>query len=86
MVGRVKGNANDSMVHLEGSCGGDICIDRSNAQRSFDSQIVEVVGMVNSDRTVAEMRSTDFGNDMDLKMYNEMVLLSNGGSVKPMFC
>jgi len=85
VVGRVKGNANDTMVHLEGSCGGDICIDRSNAEGTFDTQVVEVVGMVNTDRTVAEMRSTNFGNDMDLKMYNEMVLLANGGNVKTMF-
>jgi hypothetical protein len=48
-------------------------------QRQFESEVVEVVGSVNSDRSVSEMRSTDFGNDMDLKMYNEMLLLANGG-------
>ena len=79
VVGRVKGNRNDQMVYLEGPCGGDICIDRSGAQRAFESDVVEVVGTVNPDRTVSEMRSTDFNNEMDLKLYNEMLLLANGG-------
>jgi hypothetical protein len=44
VVGRVKGNGQGSEVHLEGPCGGDICIDRSGAQRNFTTDIVEVVG------------------------------------------
>ncbi len=44
MVGRVKGDGQGSEVHLEGPCGGDICIDRSGAQRNFTTDIVEVVG------------------------------------------
>jgi hypothetical protein len=72
------------MVYLEGPCGGDICIDRSGAQRAFESDVVEVIGTVNPDRTVSEMRSTDFNNEMDLKLYNEMLLLANG-SVRGIF-
>jgi hypothetical protein len=80
VVGRVKGSPQGQEVHLEGPCGGDICIDRSSVQRDYMSDVVEVVGTVNADRTVTEMRSTDFNSDMDLKLYNEMVLLANGGA------
>jgi hypothetical protein len=34
-----------------------------------------VIGTVSPDRSVKEVRSSDFGNDLDLKLYNEMVLL-----------
>ena len=63
----------------EGPCGSDIIIDRSGCQRTFDSAVVEVVGTVGADRTVTEMRSTDFNQDFDLQQYNQMLLLSNGG-------
>lgn len=36
-------------------------------QRQLESDVVEIVGIVNPDRSVTENRSTDFGNDMDLK-------------------
>jgi hypothetical protein len=35
----------------------------------------QIVGTVQADRTVVEERSSEFGNDLDLKLYNEMVLL-----------
>lgn len=34
------------------------------AQSVFQTDVVEVVGLVNADRTVSEMRFTEFGNDM----------------------
>ncbi|EKX51926.1 replication protein A3, 14kDa [Guillardia theta CCMP2712] len=77
-VGRVKGAQNGQFVHLEGPDGGDIAIDRSSSSRHYGSEFVEVYGTVNNDRSVTEIRSTDFGNNFDLKLYNEAVLLSNG--------
>ena len=94
VVGRVKGAQNGQFVHLEGPDGGDIAIDRSSSSRHYGSEFVEVYGTVNNDRSVTEIRSTDFGNNFgeavdasmvvlifsfaDLKLYNEAVLLSNG--------
>ena len=97
VVGK-RTSANGHIMHIEGPDGGDIMIDRSVSNRPIATNFVEVVGVVGSDRTVRESRSTDFGNDFgmvnlfcsfysiqlmrsissDLKMYNELVLLSNG--------
>eukprot|EP00960_Hanusia_phi_P018554 547695-Hanusia_phi.AAC.1 len=63
VVGRVKGVQNGQFVHLEGPDGGDIAIDRSSSSRHYGSEFVEVYGTVNNDRSVTEIRSTDFGNN-----------------------
>jgi hypothetical protein len=65
LVGRKTGT-NGHMMHIEGPDGGDIVIDRSVSNRPWGTAFVEVVGVVNSDRTVRESRSTDFGNDFGM--------------------
>eukprot|EP00283_Hemiselmis_rufescens_P004418 CAMPEP_0173436732 /NCGR_PEP_ID=MMETSP1357-20121228/17030_1 /TAXON_ID=77926 /ORGANISM="Hemiselmis rufescens, Strain PCC563" /LENGTH=113 /DNA_ID=CAMNT_0014401855 /DNA_START=56 /DNA_END=397 /DNA_ORIENTATION=+ len=80
VVGKVKpGVGQGEYVHLEGSDGGDIIVNRSQSvQGDYGSDFVEVVGTVNADRTVTEAKFSNFGNDFDLKQYNDLVLLSNG--------
>jgi hypothetical protein len=49
------------------------------AQSVFQTDVVEVVGLVNADRTVSEMRFTEFGNDMGesaVKLMNSLPLLN----------
>ncbi len=42
------------------------------AQSVFQTDVVEVVGLVNADRTVSEMRFTEFGNDMGESVVNQI--------------
>jgi hypothetical protein len=62
LVGRRTGGS-ASMVHLEAPDGGDVVVDRGSSSRPWGSNFVEVVGIVNPDRSIREARSTDFGND-----------------------
>ena len=52
-----------SRLNLEAPDGGNVVIDRSMSSRPWHSDYVEVTGVVNSDRSIRESRSCDFGND-----------------------
>ena len=72
-VGRISGGSGH-LLHLEGSDGGNVVVDRSvsDTARPWQKAFVEVVGVVNHDRTIRESRSTDFGDDfgMNCKLSN----------------
>mmetsp|Transcript_12359 Transcript_12359/g.30306 ORF Transcript_12359/g.30306 Transcript_12359/m.30306 type:complete len:110 (-) Transcript_12359:280-609(-) len=44
----------------------------------YDSQFVEIIGRVVDARTIEEEMHTNLGQNIDMKLYNEMVKLSTG--------
>ncbi|KAF9200660.1 hypothetical protein BGZ49_009095 [Haplosporangium sp. Z 27] len=40
----------------------------------YGTEYIEVIGTVNSDYSISEMISTNFGNNFDMDIYNELIV------------
>ncbi|KAL6749898.1 hypothetical protein V8C86DRAFT_2828965 [Haematococcus lacustris] len=77
LVGELKSSGN-GCVTLRTSDDGEVTVLLNTASTEpWDAQYVEILGQVIDQRTVKEETHVNFGNNLDMRLYNEMVKLCN---------
>merc|ERR1711871_976490 len=82
LIGKVK-SVQGATAQLEAPDGGAVMVRRRH-QQPYQSSFVEVMGNVNDDRSIDEQAFTECGENFDLKVYNDLVLVANS-NFKDMF-
>ncbi|KAJ3220039.1 hypothetical protein HK099_004483 [Clydaea vesicula] len=76
IVGRVLSSMEDGTTILESSDGGQVKVKLTSTNGFQQDLYVEVIGKVESDMSIIESSTVEFGDAMDIDSYNKMVLLS----------
>mmetsp|Transcript_3372 Transcript_3372/g.7377 ORF Transcript_3372/g.7377 Transcript_3372/m.7377 type:complete len:110 (-) Transcript_3372:746-1075(-) len=78
VVGEIESTTPEGQIVLITSDKGRIHINTNPRAGPYDTKFLEFVGNVVDPRTLQEEEHTNFGDNFDMNMYNEMVKLSNG--------